>query len=143
MNKIFHDLNDKQLEAVKIIDGPVLVISGPGSGKTKCLTHRIAHLIANGIKPENILALTFTNKASQEMKERVSRLLGLKPGTSSLQQPLIGTFHSTGLRILKREIHHIGYKNNFTIFDSDDQISLVKRVMAELELDTKKFNPNA
>ena len=87
MDKIFHGLNDKQLEAVKIIGGPVLVISGPGSGKTKCLTHRIAHLIANGIKPENILALTFTNKASQEMKERVSRLLGLKPGTSSLQQP--------------------------------------------------------
>ena len=143
MDKIFQDLNDKQLEAVKIIDGPVLVISGPGSGKTKCLTHRIANLIANGIKPENILALTFTNKASQEMKERVSRLLKLKPGASGLQQPLIGTFHSTGLRILKREIHQLGYKSSFTIFDSDDQISLIKKAMAELELDTKKFNPKA
>jgi len=97
MNKIFHDLNDKQLEAVKTIDGPVLVISGPGSGKTKCLTHRIAHLISNGIKPDNILALTFTNKASQEMKERVAKLLG----RLSIA-PTIGTFHSVGLRILRR-----------------------------------------
>ena len=138
MNKIFHDLNDKQLEAVKTIDGPVLVISGPGSGKTKCLTHRIAHLISNGIKPDNILALTFTNKASQEMKERVAKLLG----RLSIA-PTIGTFHSVGLRILRHDIHRLGYRNSFTIFDEDDQTSLVKRIMAELELDTKKFNPKA
>lgn len=144
MRKIFQDLNDKQLEAVKIIDGPVLVISGPGSGKTKCLTHRIAHLIVSSIKPENILALTFTNKASQEMEERVNRLLG--PSTSSDQlaaTPLIGTFHSIGLKILRREIHNLGYQSNFTIFDSDDQVSLVKRIIAEMELDTKKTNPKA
>jgi len=138
MNKIFSELNDKQLEAVKIIDGPVLVISGPGSGKTKCLTHRVAYLIYKDIKPENILALTFTNKASQEMKERVAKLLG-----KLSIAPTIGTFHSIGLRILRRDIHHLGYRNSFTIFDADDQISLVKRIMADLELDTKKFNPRA
>jgi DNA helicase-2/ATP-dependent DNA helicase PcrA len=143
MNKIFEGLNDKQLEAVKTIDGPVLVISGPGSGKTKCLTHRIANMIASGIKPENILGLTFTNKAAQEMRERVSHLLNLEPIAYSLQRPLIGTFHSIGLKILRRDIHNLGHRNSFTIFDSNDQISLVKRVMAELELDAKKFNPNA
>jgi len=146
MNKIFHDLNDKQLEAVKIIDGPVLVISGPGSGKTKCLTHRVAHLISTGIKPENILCLTFTNKAAGEMRERVSRLLEVKPqynrGLTSVN-PLIGTFHSIGLKILRREIHHLNYGSNFTIFDSDDQVSLVKRIISELELDSKKTNPKA
>jgi len=141
-DKIFSGLNEKQLEAVKIIDGPVLVISGPGSGKTKCLTHRVAYLISKDIKPENILALTFTNKASQEMKERVAKLLNLKPETHNLK-PTIGTFHSIGLRILRRDIHHLGYRNSFTIFDADDQISLVKRIMADLELDTKKFNPRA
>ena len=146
-DKIFHDLNDKQIEAVKIIDGPVLVISGPGSGKTKCLTHRTAYLSASGIKSENILGLTFTNKASQEMRERVSRLLEVKPqfnrGLTSTTDPLIGTFHSVGLKILRREIHHLGYGSNFTIFDSDDQVSLVKRIIAELELDSKKTNPKA
>src|SRR3990167_10823194 len=120
MDKIFHDLNDRQLEAVKIIDGPVLVISGPGSGKTKCLTHRVAYLISTGIKPENILCLTFTNKAAGEMRERVSRLLEevveVKPqhtqhsrGLTSTAGPLIGTFHSVGLKILRREIHHLDY----------------------------------
>jgi len=138
MEKIFADLNDKQLEAVKTIDGRVLVISGPGSGKTKCLTHRIAYLISSGIKPDNILALTFTNKASQEIKERVTKLLGRLSVT-----PTIGTFHSIGLRILRQEIYRLGYGNNFTIFDEDDQISLVKRIIAELELDSKKTNPNA
>ena len=138
MNKIFKELNEKQSEAVKIIDGPVLVISGPGSGKTKCLTHRIAHLISTGIKPEDILALTFTNKASQEMKERVNKLLG-----QTSVSPLIGTFHSVGLRILRKNIHLLGYRNNFTIFDEDDQKGLVKRIMVELELDVKKFNPGA
>ena len=149
MEKIFADLNDKQLEAVKIIDGPVLVISGPGSGKTKCLTHRVAHLISTGIRPENILCLTFTNKAAGEMRERVSRLLAVevKPqhnrGLTSTANPLIGPFHSVGLTILRREIHQLDYGSNFTIFDADDQVSLVKRIIAELELDSKKTNPNA
>ena len=146
MDKIFYDLNDKQAEAVKIIDGPVLVISGPGSGKTKCLTHRVAHLISTGVKPENILCLTFTNKAAGEMRERVSRLLEVKPQFSRgliFATPLIGTFHSIGLKILRREIHHLNYRSNFTIFDADDQKSLVKRIIAELELDSKKTNPSA
>lgn len=138
MDKIFQNLNDKQIEAVKIIDGPVLVISGPGSGKTKCLTHRVAYLISTDINPETILALTFTNKAAGEIKERVQNLLE----TSSVS-PMIGTFHSIGLKILRREIRHLGYLDGFTIFDEDDQTSLVKRVMADLELDSKKFNPNA
>jgi len=145
MNKIFHDLNDKQLEAVKTIDGPVLVISGPGSGKTKCLTHRVAHLISTGIKPENILCLTFTNKAAGEIKERVHNLLN-SPSINLgrfAAQPQVGTFHSIGLKILRREIHHLDYGSNFTIFDSDDQVSLVKRIIAELELDSKKTNPKA
>lgn len=152
MSEIFSNLNEKQIEAVKIIDGPVLVISGPGSGKTKCLTHRIAYLISTGVDPENILALTFTNKAAGEMRERVIRLLSPSTDSTNSRQassgrlaatPLIGTFHSVGLRILKKNIHHLGYKNSFTIFDNDDQTSLVKRIVVDLELDTKKFNPNA
>ncbi len=141
MDKIFQGLNEKQLEAVKVIDGPVLVISGPGSGKTKCLTHRVAHLISTGIRPENILALTFTNKAAGEMRERVDSLL--RYCATALQPPLIGTFHSIGLRILRREIRHLDYGSNFTIFDANDQVSLVKKIIAELELDSKKTNPNA
>lgn len=149
--EIVKDLNPKQQEAVKIVDGPVLVISGPGSGKTKCLTHRIAYLIENGIKPGNILALTFTNKAAQEMKERISKLLEvgdlfqLFRGSTLKQtkQPLVGTFHSVGLRILRQEIEKIGYASNFSIFDDDDQQNLMKKIMVGLEIDTKRFNPRA
>lgn len=150
--KIFENLNGKQIEAVKIVDGPVLVISGPGSGKTRCLTHRVAYLIQQGIAAQNILAITFTNKASEEMRERISNLLEVGPqliyrGPTSLDlsldlnMPLIGTFHSVGLRILRNEILQLGYRRNFTIFDEDDQLSLVKRVMGDLEIDTKSFNP--
>ena len=134
-------LNEKQIEAVRAVEGPVLVISGPGSGKTLCLTYRIAHMISLGTKPENTLSVTFTNKSAEEMRERVKKLLGA--GGKHYELPLIGTFHSIGLKILRREIHHLGYRNGFTIFDADDQISLAKRMMAELEIDTKKFNPYA
>ena len=147
MNKIFQELNDKQTEAVKAVKGPVLVISGPGSGKTKCLTHRIAYLIQQGVEPEKILAITFTNKASQEMKDRVAKLLGNtrnpSTGSGSSASPTIGTFHSICLKILRREISLLGYNNNFSIFDSDDQLGTVKRIMSELEIDPKKFNPRA
>ncbi len=136
MEEIFKNLNEKQIEAVKIIDGPVLVISGPGSGKTRCLTHRIAYLISQGIKPSKILAITFTNKASNEMRDRVQQLL-----TSESFQPIMGTFHSVCLRILRREISLLGYKTSFSIFDSNDQISLIKKVMADLEVDPKRYNP--
>ncbi|MEK9158264.1 MAG: UvrD-helicase domain-containing protein, partial [Patescibacteria group bacterium] len=138
---ILKGLNEKQQEAVKTIDGPVLVISGPGSGKTRCLTHRVAWLIASGIKPENILAITFTNKASGEMKERISKLLGKK---GEGMAPTIGTFHSLGLRILRKEIYVLGsYSSNFSICGSDDQLSLMKRIMGNLEMDPKRYNPRS
>lgn len=136
-------MNIKQAEAVRIVDGPVLVISGPGSGKTRCLTHRVAYLISQGIPPQNILAVTFTNKASDEMCSRVEKLLD-SPSASLgrfAASPQIGTFHSIGLRILRNEIPQLGYRRNFTVFDEDDQLSLVKRVMGDLEIDTKSFNP--
>ncbi len=136
-DEIFKNLNEKQIEAVKAIQGPVLVISGPGSGKTRCLTHRIAYLISQGIKPDSILSITFTNKASNEMKERIDKLLKIKSA-----QPTMGTFHSICLRILRREILLLGYKTNFSIFDSNDQLSLIKRVMTGLEIDSKKYNPH-
>jgi DNA helicase-2/ATP-dependent DNA helicase PcrA len=139
MDKIFQGLNNKQAEAVRAIQGPVLVISGPGSGKTKCLTHRVTHLIQQGIKPESILAITFTNKASAEMKERILKLLG----TKSASLPIIGTFHSICLRILKREIGVLGYSNSFSILDSDDQLGVVKRILSDLDLDPKKYHPRA
>ncbi len=137
MEKIFESLNKKQVEAVKAIDGPVLVISGPGSGKTRCLTHRVAYLISQGIRPGSILAITFTNKASNEMRERIDKLLKVKSA-----QPMIGTFHSICLRILRKEIPLLGYKSNFSIFDTNDQLSLIKRVMTNLEIDSKKYNPH-
>jgi DNA helicase-2/ATP-dependent DNA helicase PcrA len=138
-NIIFKGLNEKQIEAVKTIDGPVLVISGPGSGKTRCLTHRVAWMIASGINPVHILAITFTNKAALEMKERITKLIG--KGKSKVEMPTIGTFHSIGLRILRKEIYLLGYKPSFTIFDSDDQLALMKRIMGSLEMDTKRYNP--
>ena len=140
VDKIFENLNDKQIEAVKIIDGPVLVISGPGSGKTRCLTHRVAYLISQMIPPENILAVTFTNKAAGEMRERVDKLLD-NSSNQYMASPTIGTFHSIGLRILRNEIPQLGYRRNFTVFDEDDQLNLVKRVLTDLEIDTKSFNP--
>jgi len=147
-NRILENLNDKQVEAVKIIDGPVLVISGPGSGKTRCLTHRVAYLISQGILSENILAVTFTNKAAGEMRDRILNLLEVEPqyrGSTSIGSvmPLIGTFHSIGLRILRNEIPQLGYRRNFAVFDEDDRLSLIKRVMSDLEIDTKSYNPRA
>lgn len=143
-------LNKKQEEAVKIINGPVLIISGPGSGKTKCLTYRIAYMISLGIQPENILGVTFTNKSAGEMQERIQQLLGVenlpvrqagwKLGIPSAS-PMVGTFHSIGLRILRNEIPHLGYRRNFTVFDEDDQLNLLKRVMSDLEIDLTSFNP--
>ncbi|HWA64535.1 MAG TPA: UvrD-helicase domain-containing protein [Candidatus Paceibacterota bacterium] len=137
---ILRGLNDKQIEAVKTLDGPVLVISGPGSGKTRCLTHRVAYLIASGIPPASILAITFTNKAANEMKERIGTLLGTAKKKSQ-ELPAISTFHSLGLRILRREIGVLGYSNQFSILGSDDQLALMKRIMGELEIDPKRYNP--
>jgi DNA helicase-2/ATP-dependent DNA helicase PcrA len=141
-DRIFDGLNDKQIEAVRAINGPVLILAGAGSGKTRALIHRIAYLIASGIKPESILAVTFTNKAAGEIKERVHKLL--QTASHSLQTgPWLGTFHSICLKILRREAEKIGYGRGFVIYDTDDQISLLKNVMRDLNMDIKKFNPKA
>ncbi|MDP1883854.1 MAG: UvrD-helicase domain-containing protein [Candidatus Moranbacteria bacterium] len=140
MLNILENLNPAQREAVEATEGAVLVIAGAGSGKTKALTHRVAYLIREkGVAPRNILAVTFTNKAAQEMKERI---LALLDGNKD-RLPLIGTFHSVCVRILRQEIEKIGYKKTFNIFDTQDQESLVKKVMKELEINPDQFKPKA
>src|SRR5206468_7147446 len=131
------DLNPPQREAVLTTEGPLLVIAGAGSGKTRVLTYRVAHLLsAVGVKPNEILAITFTNKAAQEMKERVERQLG--PIARAIW---IMTFHSACGRILRREAERLGYRSNFTIYDSADQVRLVRSCLDELGRDPKRFTP--
>jgi DNA helicase-2/ATP-dependent DNA helicase PcrA len=138
VNAILEGLNDKQVEAVTTIDGPVLVISGPGSGKTRALTHRIAYLLQSGIPANQIVAVTFTNKAAAEIKERIRKLLGAQSA-----QPSLGTFHSVGLRILRVHGEKLGYGKNFTILDSGDQQALLRRLLAQFELDPKRYTPGS
>jgi len=133
-----NELNDVQRKAVETVDGPVMVIAGPGSGKTRVLTYRIAHLINVGVAPWQILALTFTNKAAREMKERIEKVVGPKA-----QKVWAGTFHSLFARILRREAHHLGYPNDFTIYDTDDSKSVIKEVLKQMSLDTKVYSPGA
>jgi len=128
-------LNPEQLEAVKTTEGPLLVIAGAGSGKTRVLTYRIAHLIEKGVKPYNILAITFTNKAAKEMKERIEGLL-----SEGSQDIWISTFHSSCVRILRRDIDKLGYDKNFVIFDTSDQKTLIKECQKETNLDDKEFS---
>src|SRR5213596_2031026 len=131
------DLNDAQREAVLTTEGPLLVVAGAGSGKTRVLTHRVAHLInAIGVKPNEILAITFTNKAAQEMRGRIEAMLG--PVARAIW---ILTFHAACGRILRREAPRLGYKSNFTIYDQADQVRLVKQCLEELERDPKRFVP--
>src|ERR1700755_11608 len=125
------ELNEPQREAVTHINGPLMIIAGAGSGKTKVLTTRIAHLMANGVDSFNILALTFTNKAAAEMKERVEKILG----NTEARNLYIGTFHSVFARILRAEANKLGYPNNFTIYDTDDAKSLLKGIINEMNLD--------
>lgn len=141
MSKILESLNPKQQEAVKATHGPVLVIAGAGSGKTKALTHRIAYMIQEkNVHPMNILAVTFTNKAAQEMKNRVIKLLK-KEDEADL--PTLGTFHATCVRMLRKNIHLLGYENAFTIYDTADQQILVKQILKQLNIDEKQTNPRA
>ena len=128
-------LNDKQKEAVTHIDGPMLVLAGAGSGKTKVLTSRIAYLMENGVKPQNILAITFTNKAAKEMKDRVSKLIH-----TDVYKLQISTFHSFGLKLIKENYNLLGYEKNFTIIDSDDALTIIKKIMKDFDLNPKFYN---
>ena len=136
---LLNDLNEAQRAAVEYIDGPSLVIAGAGSGKTRVLTYKIAYLLSQGMNPWSIMALTFTNKAAREMKERIGKLVG-----NDLAQHLyMGTFHSIFSRILRAEAEHIGFNNNFTIYDESDSRSLIKAIVKEMGLDDKKYKPAA
>jgi len=157
MENILKNLNPRQKEAVTTTVGPVLILSGPGSGKTRVITHRIAYLIQKGVKPQNILAVTFTNKAAGEMRSRVAKLLTADSHRNSASisvlpkaqyrrgsaaMPFMGTFHAFCLRILRKEIAQLGYKNNFIVYDEQDQLSLVKKAMKELQIDKEQFKPS-
>lgn len=133
---IVGNLNEEQKKAVEFMNGPLLVVAGAGTGKTKVLTHRVAHLIAKGVKPWNILTLTFTNKAAGEMTGRIANLVG----EDRAAQIYSGTFHSVFAKILRIEAETIGYKNSFTIYDSDDQLSLIRRIMRDLGIAPSKYN---
>ncbi|HRP55183.1 UvrD-helicase domain-containing protein [Agriterribacter sp.] len=137
MQDYLKGLNERQKEAVLHIDGPLMIIAGAGSGKTKVLTTRIAHLMANGVDAFNILALTFTNKAAKEMKERIEHILG----NNEARNLYIGTFHSVFARILRGEAHRLGYPGHFTIYDTDDAKSVIKAVVNEMNLDDKHYKP--
>ena len=135
MQNYLSGLNEQQRIAVEHVDGPLMIIAGAGSGKTKVLTTRIAHLMHNGVDAFNILALTFTNKAAAEMKERVEKALG----NTEARNLYIGTFHSVFARILRGEAHRLGYPNNFTIYDTDDAKSVIKDIVKDMNLDDKHY----
>ena len=150
--KILEGLNERQKEAAMVVDGPVLILAGAGSGKTKTLTHRIAHLLSRGINPENILAVTFTNKAAEEMRIRVNKLLiencklsrcaGSRQA-GKIENLFIGTFHSFGAKILREEIECLGYNKNFAIYDEDDSFSLAKDILGDMNLPRDRFKPGS
>ena len=132
-------MNDKQAKAVQTTEGPLLVMAGAGSGKTRVLTHRVAYLIEEkGINPWNILAITFTNKAAREMRERIDKLIG-----EGAEEIWVSTFHALCVRILRRDGEKIGYNRGFTIASSSEQRTLMKHIMADLNIDPKKYNPRA
>ncbi len=145
MSKILENLNDKQIKAVTHFTGPLLVVAGAGSGKTRALTHRIAWLIEEkGVSPWNILAVTFTNKAANEMKNRIAKLLSIDLNNNyGGSIPSVGTFHAICVRILRKHIHLLDYENSFGIYDMADQQILIKRVMEDMNLDVKRVNPKA
>ncbi len=137
MQKYLQELNERQREAVLHRDGPIMIVAGAGSGKTKVLTTRIAHLLATGVDPFNILALTFTNKAAAEMKERVEHILG----NNEARNIYIGTFHSVLQGFYEQKQISLAIRRNFTIYDTDDAKSVVKTVVNELNLDDKHYKP--
>ena len=137
MSEILDQLNEAQQQAVTCSDGPVMVIAGAGSGKTRVLTYRIAYMLSKGVDPFQVLALTFTNKAAREMKERIISLVG----SNDARNVWMGTFHSIFARILRVEGHHLGYPQNFTIYDTDDSKNLIKHIVKDLQLDTKVYTP--
>ncbi len=140
-NSILDNLNPAQQDAVRATEGPVLIIAGAGSGKTRALTHRIAYLIQDrGVRPWNILAVTFTNKAAGEMKQRIAKLVGEVEGG---EMPTVGTFHAICAQILRRHIHMLGYENQFVIYDANDQVVLMKEIMHDYHIDEKQVNPKA
>jgi len=134
----FKDLNPAQLAAVEYLDGPQMIVAGAGSGKTKVLTYKIAYLIKKNYTPESILALTFTNKAANEMKERIKELIGKKA-----EDLWMGTFHSVFAKILRTEAKHINYRSNFSIYDTIDSTSLVSNIMTDLNIDLENLTTNS
>jgi len=140
-SEILKGLNEKQKEAVVQTEGPVLIVAGAGSGKTRTLTHRVAYLMATGVKPEKILALTFTNKAAEEMRERVKKILNKE--RLEWDRPFIGTFHKLGVKILREIFRLTSRKKNFVIFDEDDSRNLIKKCLKELDLEKEQFSPSA
>ena len=142
MKDFFAGLNDAQIEAVKNVDGPILMLAGAGSGKTKALTHRIAYLVGTKkIPPSSILAVTFTNKAAQEMRIRVAKLLGYK-NENATPLDFLGTFHSIANKILRRESTRLGFDSNFLIYDAGDSQSLIKKILKSLHIDDKSITPS-
>lgn len=135
---LLNQLNPVQRDAASVIEGPVMIVAGAGSGKTRVLTYRIAHLLNSGIQPYEILALTFTNKAAKEMKERIERLIG-----HNAHNVWAGTFHSIFARILRQECEPLGYSRSFTIYDTDDSLSLIKNIMNGMNVSQQQFNPRA
>ena len=139
---ILSGLNSQQKKAVLATEGPVLILAGAGSGKTKALTHRLAYLIQEKkVHPQNILAVTFTNKAAEEMKKRIAALMTVNKYLPPTILPWMGTFHSICAKILRREIHNLGFRRSFVIYDGDESLSAIKNVMDELNIDKKQFNP--
>src|SRR5436190_2993722 len=131
-------LNPEQREAVLHTEGPLLILAGAGSGKTRVLTHRVAHLLESGVPGSRILAVTFTNKAANEMKERIRRLVGVRSFDS-----WIGTFHATCARILRQDGEAIALDRNFVVFDDGDQVALAKKCLAELDISDQEYKPRA
>src|SRR5690625_239112 len=139
LNDLLNGLNKQQQEAVKHTEGPLLIVAGAGSGKTRALTHRIAYLLSEKeVSPRNILAITFTNKAAREMKERVEQLVG-----SESADIWVSTFHSMCVRILRRNIDQIGYDQNFTILDTSDQLTVMRQILKDLNIDWKQYDPRS